>query len=62
MVDEILPATSDCIHVGWALWRDHWQWYCAGCGIDVSEPNLINEIGLHQPGELWKGNEISEEA
>ena len=58
MVD-ILPAKSDCLHVGWALWRDHWQWWCGRCGITVSEFDIINEVDGHQPGDLWGDNETA---
>lgn len=35
-----------------ALWVNHFEWYCYGCGFMWYDPSLILEVNAHKMGEL----------
>jgi hypothetical protein len=51
----MLSATlsDECTHLGWAMWLDHWQWWCANCGVLTRVYDLVGAVEGHIQGELW---------
>lgn len=40
-----------CDHKGWALWANHYAWYCANCGVHNIDYRLLPHLSAHRMGE-----------
>lgn len=53
-MDNVVVAPQGCLHED-ALWRNHWEWWCPWCGFGGSDPEYINDLTAHEPGQRREG-------